>query len=608
MQTFELDDEQHRRVEWPLYLQDVSIPLPTSFIPLLTSNAPPSPADIQLVKDYKTGIIKQLSESKRKEDDIQSKILELQLELTKVKNSRQPLKKQDHACDIILSPFRRLPDDVIHEVFQHCPIYSNANEQHTSGKHFPSTLSQVCRRWRKLTHGTSSLWKDMRLLWPRKHDAMKLYDHFAHFSRSMPLTLTLDGGILHYKDAASNALLFVQRLMSDVAVTRRLEGLEVVGPLLFQVLQTMEGKKFPLLKSCLMLPMKNGDLIKGDVEEGEEEEFDVYFSLNKLLENAPRLVQLCFGGRTMNADSLVDRPQQDFRCWSQLTTLYISSGSIRVNEWHSLLKICRNLERVWAPVTEQEADIDFYLNTSQPYVHPHLREMVLHYEEHYQHILIPFLGFRFPKLDALQVGFHSCSLSDPDMQADLKASDFLDTFPSLETLIIRDTSEVDDGIGGFIPLLESVPTTKSLIICFSGKYVLDFLNFIQKPLNTNRLLLHNLRNLELEYSPSLRDPWSTKFEQRFTAALLRTREQRSLTRSFYKMIVRYNNAVSPHKEVVFWKTGKDMASYLRRLDHEISLMDDVDINVLLETDDYRRVASPLMRRFMVSFEFWKPLL
>ncbi|KAF9042089.1 hypothetical protein BJ165DRAFT_249174 [Panaeolus papilionaceus] len=615
MENFGPPDKNHSRVEWPTEMFQDSVPLPTSFISLLSSNAAPSSSDLEFVKEFKAPVLDKISECQRGEDEIRRQIQELERELEVLQISRKPLEKQVYACDVITSSFRRLPDDVLHEIIRHCPIYSK-NQCYA---HFPSVLARVCRRWRKLVHGTSSLWTYLKLVWPRKSDPMAHFNHFARLSRSLPLKITLtELRPFELKTAlmeleGNDILFFFRGLMSDLTALRRLEVLEVLASPKCEMLKILKDKDLPLLKSCVLLPPGHGG---GVADPEEDRDAFILMVVHELLENAPQLTQLCFGGHELSPEPLLKLPQEQLARWSRLTTLNIS-GCVYVDEWYNLLKLCNNLQKAFIPLMAP-ADFLFPIpDLSLLHPHEHLEELILQHRSYHQHILLPFAGFSFPKLKALQIGF-SDKYSTSEDQVNLQHSDFINVFPSLETLVLDNTVVLQGGIDAFVPLMRSVPMTKSLLISFSGKHFIEFLKFMREPLEDNCLPLHNLRCLELEFIPSLDKPWTNEIEYELTKALLATRRIRTPVHPLPndtedatslpvldEMIVRFNPISRHQKDFDVLEKKADMIQFFIRLRSEIDMIDDVDITVIPLTRDYRLLASPLMNQFMSPFEYWK---
>ncbi|KZP17507.1 hypothetical protein FIBSPDRAFT_1046829 [Athelia psychrophila] len=93
---------------------------------------------------------------------------------------------RDHQS--IVAPIRRVPDDILVEIFS---AFMN-----TSGYHYqpdPITLTSVCGRWRALAHSTPRLWSQITIfLTPLNHLSMgNLIHHYTSLSATRPLQLSL---------------------------------------------------------------------------------------------------------------------------------------------------------------------------------------------------------------------------------------------------------------------------------------------------------------------------------------------------------------------------------------------------------------------------------
>ncbi|PPR01186.1 hypothetical protein CVT24_006062 [Panaeolus cyanescens] len=533
MQHFRREIESREGVLWPPTLvqdqQDTTdtIPLPASLIPLLANNAPVSSADIKIVKDLKSSIGDKISESRDAERKIREQILELERKAEKIMSTRRPLEKQLRAYNIITSPFRRLPDDILHEIVGHCPAYHQFGDEPSDRIHIPTVLSQVCKRWRNQVLGMSSLWNEIWISWPRKTDPLTQFNHFARLSRSLPLILTLDDS--EHDSTASDVddengiAKFVQRLSTDEVSLRRLAKLEMVAFRVRGLLRILDHKELPLLKSFLVM----NPVVAGELEHEDDDndlEPDIFLSIHSVVRNAPQLSQLCFGSLSASMVPFIQLPSQEIGYWEKLTTLNITY-SIYLDEWRSVLITCPNLHRARIAVTATPGQPITVHPASQNLPHQNLRELMIDYMAYIENILAPFATYRFPKLHTLQIAFTKCHFSDNDRSV-FQDSDFIDTFPSLETLVLEQLSGVTDGFDGITPLFTLAARTKTMLISFSDKYFLEFLAFMQQRSDDHGLPLKNLEDLEIEFTPDSKS-WPRDKEDELTAALIGVHRLRS---------------------------------------------------------------------------------
>ncbi|KAF8961817.1 hypothetical protein BDZ97DRAFT_1827286 [Flammula alnicola] len=119
------------------------------FVELLQNNEPLSEAITHEIMELLAEPSKELSET---EAEIQR--LEAQLEALKEKRLR--LQASINAYAPILSPARRLPPDVLREIFYHClPTYRNPI---MSASEAPVLLTHICSIWRSIALSSPRIW------------------------------------------------------------------------------------------------------------------------------------------------------------------------------------------------------------------------------------------------------------------------------------------------------------------------------------------------------------------------------------------------------------------------------------------------------------------
>ena len=117
---------------------------------LLRSNDPPP----ELATDAATAILLKSMEDLRQ--------IEAEIELLKEK--RNHIQKSIDTCNTILSPVRRLPLDILREIFYHClptdrnPIMSAAEA--------PMLLTRVCGLWRSIAFSSPRIWAKLHIPFP----------------------------------------------------------------------------------------------------------------------------------------------------------------------------------------------------------------------------------------------------------------------------------------------------------------------------------------------------------------------------------------------------------------------------------------------------------
>ena len=127
------------------------------YVVLLRNNDIPSESTIREVKE---SLKAPLIELKEIEVDIQ-RLCEL-VETMKIK--RKTIQKRIDDYNIILSPVRRLPLDVLHEIFFHClPTHRNPI---MSSSEPPVLLTRVCSSWRAIALSSPRIWSKIHIPLP----------------------------------------------------------------------------------------------------------------------------------------------------------------------------------------------------------------------------------------------------------------------------------------------------------------------------------------------------------------------------------------------------------------------------------------------------------
>lgn len=124
---------------------------------LSTNNDPPSVEDLQSARQL--------------EADIQREIEDTEVQIVALTARLSSLKAQSSKYQTITSPFRRIPTDLLHEIFYHClPTYRNPL---LSASEAPVLLTRVCSRWRKVALSSPRLWAQMHITFCDNHRVLQ---------------------------------------------------------------------------------------------------------------------------------------------------------------------------------------------------------------------------------------------------------------------------------------------------------------------------------------------------------------------------------------------------------------------------------------------------
>ncbi|KAF9483072.1 hypothetical protein BDN70DRAFT_828262 [Pholiota conissans] len=129
----------------------------SSFTKELRTNHVPSLRDRGYIQSL-------LIEPRKRLSEMNSKISELERSLNELKRERDILEEEIEQHALLLTPFRRLPDDMLREIFIAClPDDRNAIMSYRKA---PLLLGLVCRKWRALAYSTPALWASLHIPYP----------------------------------------------------------------------------------------------------------------------------------------------------------------------------------------------------------------------------------------------------------------------------------------------------------------------------------------------------------------------------------------------------------------------------------------------------------
>ncbi|KAJ7472641.1 hypothetical protein FB451DRAFT_1089526 [Mycena latifolia] len=158
----------------------------TPFKDWLHTNAVPSDAECQRIHELLAG-------PRREVDEITDEIERLQTLINELTGKRAHLAGFIDAHLALVSPTRRLPEDVVAEIFTaSLPSHRNAV---MSGGESPLLLCHVCRVWRRLALLTPRLWTTLHIVAPDTPSKLleidKCIDAWLSRSGSLPLSISI---------------------------------------------------------------------------------------------------------------------------------------------------------------------------------------------------------------------------------------------------------------------------------------------------------------------------------------------------------------------------------------------------------------------------------
>ncbi|KAJ7133408.1 hypothetical protein C8R44DRAFT_772366 [Mycena epipterygia] len=139
------------------HLQTIMLHLQSPFADKLKTNYVPSDEEIEEIHALLVEPLDQLAR-------FDTQIDELQAVLDQLKANRRSLKEEIDDHRALSSPMRRLPRDVLQEIFISClPTKHNAV---VHPREAPMLLGRVCSYWRNVAHTTPRIWSSIHVLSP----------------------------------------------------------------------------------------------------------------------------------------------------------------------------------------------------------------------------------------------------------------------------------------------------------------------------------------------------------------------------------------------------------------------------------------------------------
>ncbi|KAJ7679265.1 hypothetical protein DFH06DRAFT_1166167 [Mycena polygramma] len=168
----------------------------THFRDILHTNIAPSEVDCERIRNLLLAPLKEAAELAEEIKRLRSVISQLTEKRERLDNFIRP-----HLA--LISPARRLPADVVVEIFTAClPWNRNATMSSTQA---PLLLCHVCRAWRNLALSTPRLWASLHIVayTPKLNQLNEAVDVWLSRSGVLPLSISL---VRYYKSARDTAL------------------------------------------------------------------------------------------------------------------------------------------------------------------------------------------------------------------------------------------------------------------------------------------------------------------------------------------------------------------------------------------------------------------
>ncbi|KAF9040751.1 hypothetical protein BJ165DRAFT_1530623 [Panaeolus papilionaceus] len=516
----------HRRVPWSHDLEPVVIQLPSTFIELLGDNKSLSSHDKSLVREFCSTIPTAIQENDQRRAAIQRQIELLQFQLDTLSIEHARLRKQSEACDIILSPFRRVVDDVLHQIIQHSILtpkdLPHVPKRSSVAGGIPLALARVSRQFRFTTQSLSRLWKNMFIIWndePYRRSYFQYIKRCGELSNSLPLSIHLMECGMHNvrmmsSTLDSGAVCTLRWIFSDWSKLHQLTRLTITSPRQHWLLQTLQSRmrrKDPL-QSLTSLVLFNSD------DDGENHEnIDNAKYLNDLFQHFSSLRHFRFDFDL--EDNFIPRVPSDdpeSSAWLGLKTLCIDDNWLNYNLFSAFLLACPNLEAASFRLNEL-AETD---EISLTIIHDSLKELVITYAASGTFSI--FVDRRFPALTSLKIQFIDSSVE----AGFIDEARIAEVFPGLQHLSLFNTSDIESPTEFLFPFIMCLPTLTHLSISLTPMDISPLSAFL-KPLEDGTWSLSKLQHVDLIFRSSSQNTNGIAKAKELNKSILDIRDSRN---------------------------------------------------------------------------------
>ncbi|KAF9018411.1 hypothetical protein BDZ89DRAFT_350718 [Hymenopellis radicata] len=160
---------------------------------LRTTNEPPSEDEADYVHNTVLCAIQDDT------DNVDARLVELQSAANALIQERNRLVQYANGFKLLLSPIRRLPPELLMEIFQHaCARHGWLHFFHRAHMHW--VIPQVCRKWRTIALSCPPLWSSIVAVLRPTFPPTSTLDAILHRSGTHPINIRVLVGDNHYDD------------------------------------------------------------------------------------------------------------------------------------------------------------------------------------------------------------------------------------------------------------------------------------------------------------------------------------------------------------------------------------------------------------------------
>ncbi|KAF9044453.1 hypothetical protein BJ165DRAFT_200683 [Panaeolus papilionaceus] len=479
--------KDHGRVHWPADLEKIVVVLPLWVIHLLASNDPPNidqqVAITKMRKDAKQELTRRKENRRRDLDQATRKSQE------QTDNLR--FQKLNHIYNIIQSPLRRLPDDLLYHIFSHFHPKTTYCTMHDglwpAPCCLPAPLCQVSKRWNGIAKATPALWQEMNLLCLPNglQDSRQgeFIERFSRLSGALPLALQVEEGRLVESKTFCD---LVEWLLSKWDDCSRMTRLGIRCSQMDDVAEALLGTNIsaPELKSLLFT------VVISDHDTGLRGQV-----LTNVMNKFPKLNHLWMeeDEQSRTQQDLFILPALILTSWFRLTKLYLTYPLL-LSQWHFLLKTCPNLTDAWVSCVGLGDEVDFPEDTN--IIHKSLQQLIISFIQLPNDLyLYPYIrDVKFPSLHTFHVRAICAFEND-------HGSPPTGVFPLLRHFLVEFSFGThfskSTGMAHIFSLLQTIPTATTVILTMGPNHLIELFHFLQSHANDEKKPLPNIQCLTI---------------------------------------------------------------------------------------------------------------
>lgn len=320
------------------------------------TNSPPPDEDIEHLQLFRNQASQELLDLNTERIELERSILTMCGRIAEVRCLTTKKEFSVDLCHRILSPLRRLPPEILEEIFLTCKDDALGMPHTTLRKQLPSVLSQVCQLWRQVAINLPRLWDTFRVdykptttFYPPElsHHLVPLsrvIDIWAHRSKPLPMNIAIHSNH-QFSGSRPVHLSLVASLRN---LSERIRSLDIQTGLksVLEPIFSLPAAEFPALESLQI----------------SATEFGVWNSPITAFGVAPKL-------RKVTLDIRPAHPFRIFLPWAQITHLDMLNAKdpLDLFTWGILFRSVLNLVQGRVRLTE-EARVRDPLRDSLPRV------------------------------------------------------------------------------------------------------------------------------------------------------------------------------------------------------------------------------------------------